>query len=156
MEQPTYHVRSTVLGGQTITELKPDGTKGKGNVYAGGPGFADIGIGVSNYVNRDPFALSWGDRLLDRNNSVYRTINSPQEGGMMAIHELMHVALRGGRSSWPPGSDPDFARAAADLAGQEDSGLKEYPSNYWGERLNQACGFNSQITSRRTNYRLYK
>lgn len=32
----TYYVRSSVLGNQTIAEVKPDGTKQQGNVYANG------------------------------------------------------------------------------------------------------------------------
>ena len=94
-----------------------------------------------------------------------RFLSTPGYGGIMAIHELMHVAL------FRKADDVDFARAAAEIAGdsfvlrpyeakQADS-LENQPfnyqgSNYWGERLNQACGYPSQITKKMTNYRLYK
>ncbi len=76
--------------------------------------------------------------------------------GMTAIHELMHVAVKGA------GSDEDFAFAAAKLAGADppswsgDRPVNYQGSEYWGERLNQACGFASQISNKFTNHKLYR
>lgn len=77
-------------------------------------------------------------------------------GGITAIHELMHVALYGVVGRWAAGDDRDFANAAAELAGQPRPPDYADYSGYWGERLRQACGFDSHLTHKMTNYPLYK
>ena len=85
---------------------------------------------------------------------------------MPAIHELMHVAVKGyvkiEGNFHAVGSDVHYADAAADLAGDEDPSYAkaQYPSDaasgYWGQRLNQACGYPSHLSHKMTNYILYK
>jgi hypothetical protein len=76
------------------------------------------------------------------------------EGAMIAIHELMHTAVSGA------GTDYDYSYAVAELAGDERPVLgdnkKGEVSNYWNERLRQACGLPSITSGLMTNYKLYK
>ena len=63
----TYYVRSTVLGGQVLTELNENGTKHRTFVYAGGQVLATQEIlGVSTYEQ-----VTWEHR--DPSNASYRT-----------------------------------------------------------------------------------
>lgn len=103
---------------------------------------------------------------------------------MVTIHELMHVAVKGRvptqNGTRSAGDDFDYADAVADLAGEKRpiyipakavlyripllpshillySGANTAASSYWGQRLNQACGYPSHLDNRTfTNFKLYK
>jgi len=133
--------------------------------WKNGPGSADIYLGIEHYFPSG----GWNGtgELLSKtvNEAIVELLGSPRYGGMITIHELMHVALKG------RADDVDYARAAATLAGEvytpipydetKESSASNRPLNYqaseyWGERLNQACGFPSHIRNKMTNYRLYR
>lgn len=82
---------------------------------------------------------------------------------MTTIHELMHVAVKGhiAGTTWAFGSDVHYADAATDIAGIKRIRFRHFndpvssASGYWGERLNQACGYPSHLTHKFTKYKLY-
>lgn len=104
-------------------------------------------------------------QIAARDQALMRYLIDPQKGGMPTIHELMHVALKGRiRIEGLPytvGGDLQFAQAAAELAGDENPSYKQSTSDtaassYWGERLNQACGYQSHLGPIFTYHKLYK
>ncbi len=116
-----------------------------------GSGFAEIAIPFSNSIPSGlKSKLNIEEQALAQYRSVVDFVTSPKKGGITTIHELIHVAIR----KTYAGDDTEFADAAADLAGETRP--TKFHSNYWGERLNQACGFTSHITHQFTNYNLYK
>jgi hypothetical protein len=56
--QPTYYLRSSVLGGQVIAEINGNGTWQRGYVYLGGQMLATQQYGTINYVHQDPVTKS--------------------------------------------------------------------------------------------------
>jgi len=105
--------------------------------WVGAPGFASIALGAGG-----------------GNDYIMTMLASPGDGGIKAIHELMHVAFSGAR--WA-GSDRDFANAAADLAGENRLADKldvSVYSKWWDDHLRQACGF--PLKNAKTPYKLYK
>jgi hypothetical protein len=124
------------------------GSGGSGKNYwawVGNPGFAQIDLDYTSAGLGDP----------------------SRNAGMITIHELLHVAIRSVKTD---SDDEAYANAAADIAGvvrpvftydpskpitATNRGTNYQASEYWGERLNQACGFPSQITGKMTNHKLY-
>lgn len=156
--------------------------------WVNGKGSAEILFGIPNTSGVNSYYLekmSPEEQIIPKYESFINFIRSPQKGGMVTIHELMHNAVKGmkrqGVWSHPTGGDVDYANAAADLAGEQrplyiptravlfrNSRLSlpphifitdanaETASGYWGERLNQACNYPSHITNKPTFYKLYK
>ncbi len=132
--------------------------------YVNGRGYAEIYLTFSGDITWEQSKLSPEEQMVPRYESLIRHLVSPQTGGMPTIHELIHVAVKGRHKGtiWADGDDKDFADAAAQLAGDEnpDYITDKYPqdagSAYWGERLNQACGYPSHLSHKMTNYVLYK
>lgn len=131
--------------------------------YVGGKGFSEIYMNFSG--------ISWANAQLPvekqsvpRYEALKRYLSSPQDGGVPTIHELMHVAVRGRirGTIYAVGGDLDYAEAAAELADDNNPSYKQstYPnsaaSGYWGERLDQACGYPSHLSHQFTNHKLYK
>lgn len=114
-------------------------------------------------ISYEELKLPAEKQIAARDQAVMRSLRDPQAGGMPTIHELMHVAVKGfiEETAFPVGSDLHFAEAVALLAEDRDPSYKksQYPgtaaSSYWGERLNQACGYPSHLTHKMTNHRLY-
>lgn len=129
--------------------------------WVSGRGFAEIYMNFSGV----PWAqaqLPPEQQIVPRYEALVRHLRSPYTGGVQTIHELMHVAVKGlvKGTVFAVGSDVHFADAAAELAGDNpinyEAESSSYASKYWGERLNQACGYPSHITGKMTNYKLYK
>ncbi len=83
-EDLTWYVRSTVLGGQAIVELKADGTKAKGNVYANGallaehrPSTTCPGCPQNTQIN-EVNPLTGSGSKVDGNGSAYVEERDPQ------------------------------------------------------------------------------
>jgi len=131
--------------------------------YVNGRGYAEIYLAFSGDITWEQGKLPAEQQIVPRYESLIRRLVDPQTGGMPTIHELMHVAIKGRKkgTTWAVADDIDYADAAAALAGDENPSYKQakYPgsagSGYWGERLNQACGYPSHLTHKMTNYVLY-
>lgn len=130
--------------------------------WVGGRGFAEIYMNFSGISYADA-QLTEEKQTIARDQALMRYLVDPQTGGMPTIHELMHVALKGRHKGtpYPAGDDEDFANAVANLAGDETPSYKQSTSetaasSYWGERLNQACGYPSHLSHKFTYYKLYK
>lgn len=111
-------------------------------LWVGNPGFAEVNLG---------YGTGQGS-ILDR--------LGKDKSGIITIHELLHVAVR---STSAQTNDLAYAIAAADIAGVDPPIFSSDPtarvsqaSRYWGERLNQACGFPSSVTNQMTDHKLYK
>lgn len=131
----------------------------------GGASDGEILIGIGNPVPKSG-GLS-RHFVANAITSYITTALQHPEIGLTTIHELMHAAISGFA-----GSDESFAYAAAEIADVKrpiftpydpskpisatNRGVPYQASEYWGERLDQACGFSSHITHKFTNYKLYK
>jgi hypothetical protein len=120
----------------------------------GGVGFASLRLEFAGDTPPVFKTLTPDEQFSIRYDSITRQIETPGLGGMTAIHELIHVAVKG------IGNDIDLAKAAAELAGEKfdpkDGDIVSQASQYWDDRLNQACGYPSSISRKMTNYKLYK
>ncbi|MGH9949910.1 MAG: hypothetical protein ACRD6X_22305, partial [Pyrinomonadaceae bacterium] len=128
-------------GGIFLEPGVPVHGKTNGWMWVGAPGFGEISMRYGS----GPGTIE--SRLANKG------------AGISTIHELLHVAIRS--INVENSEDLAYASAAAALAGDvfTPSGdqLPGYQaSQYWGERLNQACGFASPITNKMTNHKLYK
>ena len=154
------------LNGGIWIYLQGSATHSAGNTWdwVGGKGFGEVYMSFSGDISWKETKLPEEQKVLARHNSVLRYLVDPFKGGMSTIHELMHVAVKGRnkKTLGAFGGDIDYADAAAMLAGDTDPtyAKAEYPgdagSAYWGERLNQSCGYPSHITHKMTDYILYK
>ena len=68
----TYYVRSSVLGGQVISELNGAGSVQRGYVYSGDQLLAIQGSGAVQWVHQEPF--SKGQRLTDSSGNLVATV----------------------------------------------------------------------------------
>ena len=132
--------------------------------WVGGKGFAEIYLAFSGDLTFEQSKLPEEQKIVPRYESLIRHLVDPYSGGMTTIHELMHDALKGLHKGtiYSVGTDIDYAIAAADLADDRNRSFTQADdkvgaaSAYWGQRLNQACGYPSHITHKMTNYLLYK
>lgn len=178
-------IEKPIDGGMWVILNSSIGSFGNSNwSWVGKQGWTEIYLGSGISGDFEKFKkMTPEEQNLNRERALSEFLLSPQIGGTTTIHELMHCAFKGrvkhGLWSYEAGDDLNFADAAADLAGDprpvyippeavlfRASNLPSHiiigkkntaASTYWGQRLNQACGYPSHLDKITfTDFKLYK
>jgi RHS repeat-associated protein len=126
-----YYLRSTVLGGQVISELSSSGGWNRGYVYGGGGLLAILQNGTIYWNHEDPITKS--KRITDSSGNVYSTVETDPWGANTA---------RSGSEWFQPHRYTTYER---DGNGSDEAMLRRY--NRWHSRFDQPDPFDGSYDS---------
>ena len=109
-----YYVRSSVLGGQTITELKANGGKRRTYVYAGGGEIAR-----QEKIGNAPDSVTWmtRDPITGDEGSITRDPLGGYLGNELSVLEPDYAALKGDATTHDTDADPFDSGSGCTLDG---------------------------------------